>query len=456
MPGGLVDLTNFNPWKDESERSWRRHNARQQAMQGAFQALQQNLQRGIDRRNRVAEQNRAMRDREYALINEKTDKIFQDHQGQKVNDVQLQQTGQMIKQEYYDAVKTYQDSDKGDEARAAFEQAKQKALTSARTISKALDNVDAQISTFQDAIKDGGISDATDPAVRSFIGDLMDPNTPPDQYRIETDPETGQLKYVGQTSDGQDVSIFLDDLANGDIAYSPIPKADMPKIIMNLTKGVTDITKQEKYDWGVAEVTDWDTIGLALDSRIDELIKDDKAFKQIGAELGYDYNAFQAIMSGEGFTDEDGREITNEAELRGAVKEELLQQIESVTPHLNRELQRTTQQTQKEATVAERTAKTQQVFDTIGSGDPNYFNTVFTGKSVNLQGVKSNFREAEVKGGVLRIKGVTGSGKSAKIVKQDFNLADPDSMAQLAVLLGVDPTDAFNQARIIKLSQVQQ
>ena len=340
MPGGLVDLTNFNPWKDESERSWRRHNARQQAMQGAFQALQQNLQRGIDRRNRVAEQNRAMRDREYALINEKTDKIFQDHQGQKVNDVQLQQTGQMIKQEYYDAVKTYQDSDKGDEARAAFEQAKQKALTSARTISKALDNVDAQISTFQDAIKDGGISDATDPAVRSFIGDLMDPNTPPDQYSIETDPETGQLKYVGQTSDGQDVSIFLDDLANGDIAYSPIPKADMPKIIMNLTKGVTNITKQEKYDWGIAEVTDWDTIGLALDSRLDELIKDDKAFKQIGAELGYDYNAFQAVLSGEGFTDEDGRQITNEAELRGAIKEELLQQIESVTPHLNREVQR--------------------------------------------------------------------------------------------------------------------
>ena len=88
-------------------------------MQNAFNLLNQGLERSAARRAALEANNQQFRDREYALVNRATDQLVQPQTNSKITDLQLQQIGQQMKQEYYDAVKVYQESDKGDEARQA-------------------------------------------------------------------------------------------------------------------------------------------------------------------------------------------------------------------------------------------------------------------------------------------------------------------------------------------------
>ena len=331
----LVDLTNFNPYKGESERSWRRHNANMQAMQNAFNALNQGLQRSADRRAALEAQNQQFRDREYSLINTATDQLVQPQTNSKVTDLQLQQIGQQMKQEYYDAVKTYQNSDKGDEARQAFEQAKQKALSSARTVSGALDNLTAQTTSFEKLWNSGGVSDAMNPAVREFMIDLVDPNTPKDQFQIVTDPETGQLKYQGQTTSGHPVDFFLDDVANGDNAFAAIPKVDMPKVVQDLTKGLkADMIQEKREDGSIIGKTNWGSLGEQLHSRMDVLLQDESQFRAIAAGEGFGWDAFNAVKNGEVWVDPvDGKEYASFDDIKAELKQDILDKIETVMPH---------------------------------------------------------------------------------------------------------------------------
>ena len=199
----LIDLTNVDPYGPQVEAQGRALQQRNQALQFVFDQIANGIQAGRDRRAALEERNRALRDREYALINKETSQLVQPKSNNKFTDIQIQQLGQQFKQEYYDAVKEYENSDKGDEARAKFEEVKQRSLSSARTVSGALDKLSAQMETFRNAAKAGGISDAVNPAVREFMADLQDSEFAMENYSIEPDPETGELRFVGQTSGGK-------------------------------------------------------------------------------------------------------------------------------------------------------------------------------------------------------------------------------------------------------------
>ena len=127
----LVDLTNVNPWQQENEANARAFQQNRQT----WDRINQTIQAGIARRNELQAQDRDIRDREYALANRATDQLVQPQTNNKFTDIQLQQLGRQFKAEYYDAVKTYEASDKSDEAREAFENAKQRSLGSARVVS---------------------------------------------------------------------------------------------------------------------------------------------------------------------------------------------------------------------------------------------------------------------------------------------------------------------------------
>lgn len=409
----LVDLTRVDPYGPQVEAQGRALAERNRALQGVFDQITNGIQAGRARRQRQDEIDRNFRDREYAIIDNATSKLVQPNTNNKFTDVQLQQLGQEFKQDFYSAVKEYQNSDKSDEARQAFDQAKQRALESARVISGSLDALGAQMDNWRSLYKDGGINPATDPAVREFMADLNDPNTPPDHYSIEADPETGQLKYVGKTSQsGHDVSFFLDDLANGENQFAPIPKVDMPAVVQNLMQGVTAIKKQEEREWGVAEVTDWDAIGNALDGRMEQLLADDDSMRAIAGGLGYTYEELQN---------------TDPEDLKREIKTELMQQIEYLTPHeVNDQIANTQRERQAIANRSQMVNNASNIRSAIAGNDF----AAYENQPAILKGLKGNIASIKtLDSGKVEVTVRSGQKGGAK---QVFEPNDP----QLYAILG--------------------
>ena len=448
----LVNLTNVNPWQQENEAAARANEQNQRT----WAQLQNTLDKASERRYRAREKNRELRDKEYALAADATDKLVQANTNNKFTDIQLQQLGQGFKQEYYNAVKQYEASDKSDEARQAFEEAKQRSLGSARVISKSLDNLGAQMETFKQAAKTSGISDATDPAIREFFTDLQDPDTPMDQYQIVPDEQTGQLRYVGKTSGGRDVDFLLDDIANGENGFAPIPEADMPKIITGLTEDLSKIRTKIKEDWGVREVTDWKAMGEALDSRFDNYLSDTTNFRSVAAGLGFDYDAFKAAEAGETITveaiDDEVHEISSLDDLKAAVKKELFDQVEATTPHTEKILYDT-----RPGEVAEVKAKqaeeisaqtSAQFEEAIATKDPSAFNG-YLGKQVVLNGLKGNVYGVDVKGNKAKL--TIRAGKEGE--ERDFDLKNINDLALFQSIMTGQDYNLIKQATINSLKE---
>ena len=423
----LIDLTNVDPYGPQVEAQARAQQASANMWTNISQQISQGIQAGQKRRAALEERNRAIRDREYAEANKATDKLVQAQSNHKYTDVQLQQVGQQFKQEFYDAVKEYQSSDKGDEARQKFEEAKQRSLGSARTISASIENLGNSMESFLQQAKDGGISDSMDPAVRSFFADLNDPATPADQFKIVSDEETGQLKYRGKTSDGHDVDFFLDDLANGENQFAPVPKANMPGIVQNLMKNAVDAKKRIETDWGYAEVTDWDSIGLQLNGRIDELLEDDKNFRSLAAGLGYGYEEIENAKNGVAFSDdqeEGAEEISSIEGLKEAMRRELMQQVELLTPHQRNDFQVEAQKNAHEQRLADKKQETyagiQTLRQTTDFGG-------YVGKKAVINGAEGVITNMTNTNGVVSLVGRKGDKK----LKEQFDINTPEGLALL-------------------------
>ena len=445
----LVNLTNVNPWQQINEATARANEQNQRT----WAQLQGNLERAAQRRAATNERNQALRDREYALANEATAQLVQASTNNKFTDVQLQQLGQGFKKEYHDAVRIYEQSDKTDEDRAAFEEAKQRSLGSARVISGSLDKLTAQMETFRQAASTESISNATSPAIREFMADLQDPEVAMERYTIEAD-ENGQLRYVGTTSGGKEVNFLLDDIANGENAFAPIPKADMPTVITNITKDLSQIRKQVKEDWGVREITDWSAMGEQLNSRFDKVLSDPTNFRSIAAELGFGYEEFASAEAGEPImavaADGSEYELNSLDQLKDAVKQELMDQVEATTPHTEKVLYDTRQSEvdQFKAQQAEQSAiQTSQIFEqAVGSKDPAAFNQ-FLGKPVVLNGLKGNVHSVEVKGRKANLTIRSGNNGEEK----SFNLNNLDDLALFQSIMTGQDYNLIKQANINSL-----
>lgn len=448
----LVDLTNVDPYREETRAQARAYAQRNASLQGIFDKVTAGVQAGQARRARLDEKNMAIRDREYAIANASTDQLTQAKTGSKFTDVQLQETGRKFKQEFYDAVQVYEASDKGDEARQAFEAVKSKTLGSARTIGASIEKLGDSMESFKEMARKGGISDAMNPSVRSFFNDLNDPETPADQFQIVTDPDTGQLKYQGKTSDGHDVDFFLDDLANGENQFTAVPKADMPKVVNNLVKDVTNITKRIKQNGIVADVTDWDQMGLQLDGRMDELFDDPDNFKSLASGLGYGYEELEAIKNGDGFKDDDGRLIENEEDLKAAMKEELLQQVESFSPHFNQEVQIAQAESKNEQVEQDKAAKKAIAINKASNllaavqDDSADYNS-FIGNKITLNGFEGALYGVQRDGNKITLQ----NRKGDKGEDQVFDLSKPIDQAYVTSILSGTDYNLVKQTNSTKL-----
>ena len=304
-------------------------------------------------------------------------------------------------------------------------------MQSARVVNGSIDKLDAQVEVFRKAAAEGKISDATDPAIRDFMADLQDKNLDPEKFQIVPDEQTGALRYVGTTTNGFPVDFSLDDIANGENGFNAVAKPDMAKTIQNLMKDVTNIKKETKTNWGVAEVTDWDAMGQALDGRLDEMLSDDNMFKSIAAEEGFGFEAFQSVANGEPFvstmTTDDGKEVefTYESleDIKEEVKKDIMRKVESITPHEEKPIidnRQTLEDKAKEEAIAGVTT----AFSTaVQAKDPAAFNA-FLNKPIVLQGAKANIHSFEMKGNKITVIGRSGKDKITK----EFDLSNANDL----------------------------
>ena len=421
----IVDLTNFDPYAGELESQRRAHESRARLWSGVAQGISDNVQRGVERRQAMDAQSQQIRDREYALVNKATDQLVQPKTNSKITDVKLQELGQQFKSEYYDAVKAYEESDKGDDARREFETVKQRSLASAKTVSGSIEALQGQAEVFRGLISSDGVSDAVNPAIRSFMADLIDPETPDDRYQIQPDPDTGELRYVGKTEDGDEVNFLLDDVANGENQFNFLPKANMPDIMKTVLDGVSGLTKQEERDWGVAEVTDWKSIGTAVDGRLDQMLKSEDNFRQIAAGVGYGYKEFQEAKEGGGLD-----------ALKDQVKEELMMQIEQTTPHNETALQGDPNAQKRQMLEQKAFQGAQTLTAAAQSGDPAAYNE-FLNKKVTLGGVAGQVASIKPSSGG-KVEVIVRSGQKGG-AKQTFDTNKPEEAALMqSILTGVD------------------
>ena len=450
----LIDLTNVDPYGPQVEAQARAQQATANMWTNISAQINKGIQAGVARREALAQRNMQIRDKEYAYANQATDKLVQTKSNHKYTDQQLQQVGQGFKQEFYDAVKEYEASDKGDEARQKFEQVKQTSLGSARTLGDSIEKLDASMDAFMTQARNGGISDAVNPAVRSFMADLNNPEIPADQYQIIKDPETGDLKYQGKTSDGHDVDFFLKDIANGENGFNPQAKVDMPDVVQNLMKGVSTLKKTEQTDWGMVELTDWNRMGVALDGRIEELFKNDDNFKQLAAGLGYGYEELENVKNGVPFVDEQeegAQEITSMEDLKKAMKRELLQQVEILIPHESNEFQLQAAQVEAEKAEAIKQQVGQVAVQTNQALSQTQDFNNYLGRDITIKGSAGKIASIIRKGDKI----VVTNRKGDKGSKETYDVNNVQSMALLqSQLTGGDYNLILNSILDSQLSEI--
>ena len=444
-----------DPWGKQVE-SQRAADAQvNQAITGGFDRLTRTFDALAARKKAVQERNQQFRDREYKIISDETAKLYQTHSGNKVTDMQLTQLGDRMKKEYYDAVKNYQNSDKGEEAKKEFMMIKDRAINSASVVSGSLDNLTAQMDVWKNLYKTDSVSDANDPLVREFIEDLNDPETPLDKYTIVPDEETGELRYVDAATGGNEVNFSLNDIAEGKNAFLPIERADMSGIVQGLTKDLASAVKQEKTDWGVVEKTDWSAMENVIDSRIDDLLSEDKQFRAIASEMGYDYQDVEQIRQGQPYTLPSGEVVDDIQDLDGlkaAMRQELKDGIEKYTPHQEKVLL-DTRATEVDKFKAEQdeavAAEAAQVFEqAVAAKDPAAFNN-YLGKPAVLNGLKGLVHSVTPKG---KDK-VTLTIRSGQKGREDrtFDLNNLDDLALFQSTMTGQDYNLIKQANINSL-----
>ena len=429
----LVDLTRVDPYGPQVEAQGRALAQRNASLQNVFNQITNGIQAGQARRARQDEQDRIFRDREYGIINAATSQLDQAHTNNKFTDVQLQQAGQEFKSDFYAAVKEYENSDKGDEAKQRFDQARNKALNSARTISGSLEALGEQMDSFKQMYKDKKISPAMDPAVREFILDLNDPSTPPDHYSIEED-ENGRLKYVGKTTQGgHNVNFFLEDIANGENQFTPVEGVEMTDVVKKLMTGVDTIKKEENGQI----MTDWTKMATILDDRMEGMMSDDTEFRRLAGGLGYSYEDIVSM-------DKD--------DLKAEMKQELMQQIESLTPH---SVNDAVANAQRANTLEERQQQNKGIVDSLTqqlfvNKDTSFLSNTLKsrGKPVNIGGRNAIVADIQLKGNKLLIGGFAGKEQ----VQEVIDLTNPYESARVAQWLGAD----YNQAIALMASQEEE
>ena len=447
----LADITHIDPYKQENEARARRYQVQNQALQHVFDNIANGLQKGNERRLALAEKDKQFTDRETALANQQGNQLTQTESTNKFTNKQLQETGRAFKQEYFKAVKAYEASDKSDEAKQALEDAKAKAMGSARTIAQTYENIDAQMELFRQAAKNGQISSATDPAVRAFMIDLQDPATPVDKFQIVDDGQ-GNLKYVGTAGQevdeqgnpiegtGYPVDFYLEDIANGNNSFTPTAKVDMPNILTNLAKQIPEAKREVEREWGIAKVNDWDQIGEAMSGSLDQMLKDETDFRQIAAELGYDYTQFNDIVAEQGYDF-----------LKNEVKGELMQQLAETTPEIEERVLEynpapSLSEQQGNLIQTEQAVQRQQDINamiTRGADDPESMVEPLRQSLVGIGKVGKNpINNVTVKKNVIKFE--TGIGPDSEVI-EEFDLTNLADKQRLSEYLGGSRSH-FNQA----------
>jgi len=177
---------------------------------------------------------------------------------------------------------------------------------------------------------------------------------------------------------------------------------------------------------------------------MDKLLTDENNFRAIAAELGFGYEVFEAAKNEqltEGFAvDDDIYDISNIDDLKDAVKKELMDQIEYITPHR----QNVVEIAQQQAPFENAAQTSAQFTQAVESKDANAFNG-YLGKSAVVNGFKGNIYEITPgKNNKVTIGVRSGNNGETK----EFDLNKPDQLALFQSIVTGQDYNLIKQANI--------
>ena len=338
----------------------------------------------------------------------------------------------------------------------------------AKNIAGALNKLNENASSWDSIRTEKGISDATPPATRDFMMDLINRENE-DGYQVILDEETGKEKFIGETSNGYPIDFFVEDVANGTNTFRAIPKVDKNEVLDNILSEVPVKVKQIENAYGLAQENDSELMGKEAAKVIMGRLDNEEQFRSLASGYGFGYEELQGLEEvgiplDPNLSEEEAAEIdkdgdgfiNNQDELKGYLANRMLHDLSDRLPQGFKQVntskyshdlnQRTADAKQAKAEqTAKDTAqnKAQGVVAQVGklrqigqSGDISYLQQ-FKGQKTGAGAIIDVQQDPDQQGSVAIN---TGSSSSPKWLKFDLT-NQSDVKALQSTLSGGSPED---------------
>ena len=214
----------------------------------------------------------------------------------------------------------------------------------AKNIAGALNKLNENASSWDSIRTEKGISDATPPATRDFMMDLINRENE-DGYQVILDEETGKEKFIGETSNGYPIDFFVEDVANGTNTFRAIPKVDKNEVLDNILSEVPVKVKQIENAYGLAQENDSELMGKEAAKVIMGRLDNEEQFRSLASGYGFGYEELQGLEEvgiplDPNLSEEEAAEIdkdgdgflNNQDELKGYLANRMLHDLSDRLP----------------------------------------------------------------------------------------------------------------------------
>ena len=348
----INSITNVNPYEVD-----RRANI--QAAQNAGQSIGSGIQALGEISTKAEARRKADEDRAY--LNEERHRAILDREQKRDTETfgelnqataksgaigkQFQKLAADDKSLFVDLTSELEDSGTSRERRAEIREQMGVIGGRAKNIAGSLTKLNENAASWDAIRTDKGISDATPPAARDFMMDLINRDNE-DGYSIVVDEASGKEKFVGKTSGGHDIDFFVEDVAQGTNVFRAIPKASKDEILGNILKEVPEEVKTIDNAYGAAQQNDTEAMGKQAASVIMKRLDNEEQYRSLASVYGFGYEELQGLEEGgvpldPNLSEEDAAAIdkdgdgyiNNQDELKGYLANRMLHDLSDRIPN---------------------------------------------------------------------------------------------------------------------------
>ena len=348
----INSITNVNPYAVDRRANIQAAQSAGQSIGSGIEALgdikskaEARKQADEDRVFKNEERHRDLLDREQRRDTETFGELNQATSNSGAIGRQFQQLAADDKAAFVELTSKLQDSSTSKEERSEIREQMGMIGNRAKTIASGLSKLNENAASWDKIRTTNGISDATPPAARDFMMDLINRENE-DRYEIYTD-ENGKEKFKGTTSNGHEIDFFVDDVANGTNVFRAIPKANKEDILDGIRKEVPDQLKTIDNAYGLAQQNDTEAMGQQAGKVIMERLNNEDQYRSLASVYGFGYEELQGLDEGirvgtipgleqediDQFDEDNDGSINSQDELKGYLANRMLQDLSDRIPN---------------------------------------------------------------------------------------------------------------------------